>query len=172
MAVDGPGGLRLMNVAKAAGVSHPTILHHFGNREGLIRALNRRTAEELKRVLVSTMQSGQASTAELVGPTFDAYRNGLAQRLAWMLQAEPEASPGALPILDEIVAELQALRVRRAGPGAVVDEVETRRWVHLVTVVAFGDAIIGRRLRAAGDPAEERAARDAFERWFVALMER
>jgi len=171
MAVDGPGGLRLMNVAKAAGVSHPTILHHFGNREGLVRALNRRTLEELKQVLVGAMHGAHASGAELIAPTFAAYRNGLAQRLAWMLQAETELRP-ASPILEEIVGELHALRQRLAGPGVVVDEADTRRWVHLTTVVAFGDAIIGPRLRGAADPAEERILSGQFERWFIELMKR
>ncbi len=40
IARSGPAGLRLQEVAEAAGVSHPTILHHFESREGLIRALN------------------------------------------------------------------------------------------------------------------------------------
>lgn len=173
MAVDGPGGLRLMNVAKAAGVSHPTILHHFGNREGLVRALNRRTLEELKQVLVTTMHGAHASGAELIAPTFAAYRSGLAQRLAWMLQAEAEPAPvAAPPILEEIVGELHALRQRLARPGVVVDEADTRRWVHLTTVVAFGDAIIGPRLRGAAGPAEEQALCDQFERWFIELMQK
>jgi AcrR family transcriptional regulator len=29
MAIEGPAGLRLLTVAMQAGVSHPTILHHF-----------------------------------------------------------------------------------------------------------------------------------------------
>ncbi len=49
MAAGGPAGLRLQEVAKAAGVSHPTILHHFGSREGLIQALNLRSVEQFRR---------------------------------------------------------------------------------------------------------------------------
>ena len=35
----GPQGLRLQDIAAEAGISHPLILHHFGSREGLVRAL-------------------------------------------------------------------------------------------------------------------------------------
>jgi len=171
MAVDGPGGLRLMSVATQAGVSHPTILHHFGSREGLISALNRRTLEDLKRVLFEAMRGAHAASGDLIRLTFDAYRNGLAQRVVWMLQADDAQDSGGRPILEEIVGELHALRLRLAGPEAVIEEAETRRYVHLVTVVAFGDAIIGPRLRGAADPAQEIAARDRFERWFTGLLD-
>jgi hypothetical protein len=40
--------------------------------------------------------------------------------------------------------------------------------VHLVTVAAMGDALIGPRLRRAGD--QERAAGAAFEKWFSDLI--
>ena len=32
----GPGGIRLQEVAADVGVSHSTVLHHFGSREGLV----------------------------------------------------------------------------------------------------------------------------------------
>jgi len=34
----GTEGLMLQDIAAAAGISHPLILHHFGSRGGLIRA--------------------------------------------------------------------------------------------------------------------------------------
>jgi AcrR family transcriptional regulator len=170
MAVGGPAGLRLLTVAMQAGVSHPTILHHFGSREGLIMALNRRTLEDLKRVLVAAMRGAYAGNDALISLTFDAYRNGLAQRIAWMLQADTGLEPRGLPIFEEIVGELHALRLRLAGPDATIEEGDTRRYVHLVTVAAFGDAMIGPRLRGAAGPEEETMARELFERWFIGLI--
>src|SRR6478736_553059 len=35
----GPSGIRLQEVAADAGVSHPTVLHHFGSREALVQAV-------------------------------------------------------------------------------------------------------------------------------------
>ena len=31
----GPGAIRLQHVAELVGVSHPTVLHHFGTRDAL-----------------------------------------------------------------------------------------------------------------------------------------
>src|ERR1700722_11490401 len=57
MAAAGPAGLRLQDVARAAGVSHPTILHHFGSRKGLVRALNLRTLEDLKTAVIGQLSA-------------------------------------------------------------------------------------------------------------------
>src|SRR5947199_358921 len=35
----GPGAIRLQQVAELVGVSHPTVLHHFGTREALVAAV-------------------------------------------------------------------------------------------------------------------------------------
>src|SRR5471032_826992 len=102
MAADGPAGIRLQDVARAAGVSHPTILHHFGSREGLVRALNLRTLEDLTRTVVDRM-SGSESGDDGIGRTFAAYRGGLAQRMVWSIQAGPPPEPGQTPLFDSVV---------------------------------------------------------------------
>ena len=170
MAANGPAGIRLQDVAAAAGVSHPTILHHFGNREGLIHALNRRTVEDLKAVLFKAMQGTNAAGQDAVSQTFAAYRNGLAQRILWLLQAPAGPGPSSLPLFEEIVQELHALRVALAQPGVPVDEADSRALVHLTTIAAFGDALMGSRLRQAPSADEELAARGRFEAWFRVLL--
>src|SRR5438477_3847873 len=57
----GPQGLRLQDIAAAAGISHPLILHHFASRAGLVRALTRQAAAELRDRLVATMASPDGS---------------------------------------------------------------------------------------------------------------
>jgi AcrR family transcriptional regulator len=163
MTAVGPAGIRLQDVATEAGVSHPTILHHFGSRAGLVRALNERTLADLKSVLLMAMQADSSTGRNVIGAAFEVYRNGLAQRLAWLVQAE-------IPVFEEMVASLQALRVDLAAPGVEVDEADTRAIVHLTTIAAFGDAILGSRLRRAPTPAEEQARRSTFEAWFSALI--
>jgi AcrR family transcriptional regulator len=169
MAADGPAGIRLQDVAAAAGVSHPTILHHFGNRQGLLQALNQRTLEDLKTVLIASM-SANAGSGEAMEATFAAYRNGLAQRILWLLQAPAGPGPSALPMFEEIVQTLHSLRVSLAGPGIAVNEFDSRAIVHLTTIAAFGDAIVGPRLRQASDADEEAASRRRFEAWFRLLI--
>lgn len=168
MAAEGPAGIRLQDVAQAAGVSHPTILHHFGSREGLVRALNLRTLEDLRAALVATM--GEARSGDnSITRTFAAFRGGLAQRIVWLLQAADQVG-GRLETFEAIVESLHAVRQRIARPGVEVDLADTRAIVHLTTVTALGDALIGPRMRqSAGEPEETGRAR--FEKWYSDLLE-
>lgn len=169
MTASGPAGIRLQDVARAAGVSHPTILHHFGSREGLIQALNRRTLEDLKTTLLKVMTASRSDTENGIGPTFAAYRNGLAQRVIWLLQSPTQQNPGGLPMFEEIVETLHALRLQIAAPGVPVDRFDSRAIVHLTTIAAFGDAVIGPRLRQSSG-VEEQATRQRFEKWLAAFL--
>jgi len=170
MTVDGPAGLRLKEVARAAGVSHPTILHHFGSREGLIQALTLKTIEHLKAVLLRVMSAGPSSSEEVIASTFAAYRDGLALRMVWLMQSQKPMGAVGLPAFDELVEALHALRLRMAGTDAGLDIADTRAIVHLTTITAFGDAILGKRLRRAPDAAKEIAQRQWFENWFGEVL--
>lgn len=44
---EGPAGIRLKDVARRAGLSHPTVLHHFGSREGLLDAVVARSLDSV-----------------------------------------------------------------------------------------------------------------------------
>jgi AcrR family transcriptional regulator len=167
MAADGPAGIRLQDVAKVAGVSHPTILHHFGSREGLVRALNLRTLEDFKAALLANMKATTTDGDDGIALSFAMYRNGLAQRMLWHLQASPDPG-GRLEIFDSIVAALHEMRKSFARPGHEPDLADTRNVVHLVTVAAMGDALIGARLRNAGG--KEREAGATFEKWLSDLI--
>lgn len=169
MTVDGPAGLRLQEVARSAGVSHPTILHHFGSREGLVRALNQRSLEALRNSVVARMDCAQSGD-DSIKQTFAAYRDGVAQRMLWLIQSAVPARPEGLRFFDDIVDALHALRVKLAAPGTVPDIEDTRAVIHLTTIAAFGDAIIGSRLRQATGE-KERAARERFETWFAQLLD-
>jgi len=169
MTAQGPAGLRLQDVAQAAGVSHPTILHHFGNREGLVRALNLRSLEGLRNIVIEQLGSARSGN-DSIKQSFAAYRDGTAQRLLWLIQSAALETPGGLRFFDEIVEALHALRLKFAAPGTVPDIEDTRAVIHLTTIAAFGDAIIGPRLRQGTGP-RERAARDRFESWFADLLD-
>ncbi len=171
LARTGPAGLRLQEVAEAAGVSHPTILHHFDNREGLIRALNQRTLADLRTRLMAVMGSAEGTSAEVMAASFAAYRNGLAQRIAFMLQAQGNEDRPAPGLYDDMVDALQALRQSRAPPGLSVDRFDSEAIVHLTTLAGFADALIGPRLRRGATPEAEAAARARFEGWLADLLD-
>lgn len=168
----GPGGLRLQEVAERAGVSHPTILHHFESREGLMRALNQRALEALGEVLRERMESPDAGRGDSVAAAFAAYRNGLAERIIWMMQSmeNPGDPPAGLALFDDMTDRLHALRVRFSPPERTPDRADSAAIIHLVTIAAFGDAIIGRRLRRCESDGEAAAAQDRFETWLSTLI--
>lgn len=170
MAKAGPAGLRLQEVAETAGVSHPTILHHFESREGLVRAVHQRSVAQLRETLTEAMSSAGASI-QPVAATFAAFREGLAQRILWILQSGPPPAGAGIPIIDDMVDHLHAIRLRLARPGEVVDREDTRAMVHLTTVAAFGDAVIGQRLRRSPTPEADAEAAARFADWYARLLD-
>ena len=164
----GPAALRLQDVAHQAGVSHPTILHHFGSREGLVHAINKRAFEKLTGIATEQMAAARAGDEGLKA-TFAAYRDGLAQRIIWLMQSREMPAPSRLDLFEKVVESFHQMRQRFAGPGAEPDLADTRAVIHLTSLVAFGDALMGPRLRNAG--AKEAEEREAFERWFGGLLD-
>jgi AcrR family transcriptional regulator len=172
LAQTGPAGIRLQDVAADIGVSHPVILHHFGSREGLIRALTDRAVIELKNKLMLALDAAEIDTETILGEVFNAFRGGLAQRLAWLAIAGTNDDHEQHDrVTLEIVRIVHERRVATAPAGVAIDEEDTKSIVYLVTATAFGDAIFGAQLRRrAGLPADA-AASDAFQRWFARLLD-
>jgi len=116
------------------------------------------------------LTAAHSSTEDIIGPAFAAYRNGLAQRTLWVLQAPARRGAQTLPVFEGIVEALHARLMSAASQRTNVDKAHTRAIVHLTTIAAFGDALIGARLRACSS-ADEPAARRRFEKWFAALLD-
>lgn len=167
----GPEGLRLQDIAAAAGVSHPLILHHFGSREGLVRALTRQAAAELRDKLVAAMASEGYSLEQQLDRVFDAFRDGLAQRLAWLTAVNRgSGAEETQTIMRDIGDSLHARRLATAPPDKVIDRNDTDCLIHLVAAAAFGDALFGDRLRrSAGLPATSETDR-RFRLWLAGLI--
>ncbi len=170
MAKAGPAGLRLQEVADVAGVSHPTILHHFESREGLIRAVHLKSLGQLREVLTAAM-TGAGASVQPVAATFAAFREGLAQRMLWILQSGPPPAGSSLPIFEEMIDHLHAIRLSIARPGEIVDQEDTRAMVHLTVVAAFGDAVIGQRLRRSQTLEADAEGAANFAEWFARLLD-
>ena len=167
----GPEGLRLQDIAAAAGISHPLILHHFGSREGLVRALTRQAAAELRDKLVAAMASDEYSIEQQLDRVFDAFRYGLAQRLAWLTAVDPgSGAEETQTIMRDIADSLHARRIATAPPGTEIDRSDTDCLIYLVAAAAFGDALFGARLRrSAGLPVTSETDR-RFRLWLAGLI--
>src|SRR5580700_6321803 len=75
----GPAAIRLQEVAADVGVSHPTILHHFGSREALVEAVVRRALDSLHAQMLAAVGSSPGSTdkvAALLDAVFDMFASG------------------------------------------------------------------------------------------------
>ena len=171
IASTGPEGLRLQDIAAAAGISHPLILHHFGSRERLVRALTQQTVAELRDKLIATMVAGEHSLEEQLNRVFDAFRDGLAQRLVWLATVDPGGgTEGTQMIMRDIADTLHNRRTAKAPPGRTITRDDTDALIHLVATAALGDALYGAQLhRSAGLPATSETERQ-FRQWLYALI--
>jgi AcrR family transcriptional regulator len=167
----GPEGLRLHDVAAAAGVSHPLILHHFGSRAGLVRALTREATAELRDRLIAAMTGPVYAIEEQLARVFEAFRGGLGQRLAWLATVTDGGEPGAGTMIQrEIADHLHARRLALAPPGAEVAREDTEFLVYLVAIAALGDAIYGAQFRRSAGLAEGPETDRRFRAWLAALI--
>lgn len=170
IAKTGPDGLRLQDIAAAAGISHPLILHHFGSRAGLVRALTRQAVDELKDRLVAAMTQPEYSPGEGIDRVFEAFRGGLALRLAWLAIEDPHGDSNTSRVLCDIADVLHARRLAAAREGAAPPREDTELLVHLVAAAAFGDAIYGAQLRRSAGIADEAAGAQRFRQWLADLL--
>ncbi len=78
MQASGPAAIRLQEVAVDVGVSHPTILHHFGSREALVEEVVRRALDSLHAGLIAAVQGMPDGGADQVASLLDAVFETLA----------------------------------------------------------------------------------------------
>jgi len=171
IASTGPEGLRLQDIAAAAGISHSLILHHFGSREGLVRALTREAVAELRDKLVAAMASTEYTVEQQLDRVFDAFRDGLAQRLVWLATVDATGgAEGNQMIIRDIADRLHARRIAADPTGSTISRGDTDSLIHLIATAAFGDALFGAQLRrSAGLPATGETDR-CFRLWLATLI--
>lgn len=171
----GPDAIRLQDIARDVGISHPTILHHFGSREGLIEALDARAIHALTadvaRILQSDEEPQTGELVERVAETMD--QQGLARLIALWAMREPDGESrleGTDPAA--LVADVSELIRTRLDviEGVQADRLEGISFrVRLAVFAMFGQALIGDALSpVAGE--ERRAERYRFRQWFSELL--
>lgn len=181
---EGPDGLRLQAIAADLKITHSSILHHFGSRDGLLDALSIDAFESLERDLkrsLETPAAGDPATdlfdkiARILG------ERGHARLLAWQLLSgrgpyEPTAGDArdaegereATGLLDRLARMVHALRVDQAlsqgRPAPKLDA--TRSLVAWTACTVFGEAFAGDLMMHSaglgGDVATRKRFRDAI----------
>lgn len=174
LASQGPEGLRLQDIARDIGISHPAILHHFESREGLVRALISRANSQLRDKMLTALGGGHTSAdaADHIGHVFEALSDrGTARLLSWLLLTgrATENSP-THNIMGEIVEALQARRAEYAAAKGLPapDQEDTLFMAMLTANAAFGEAIVGRQLAEAVGLDADGIKR--FRGWFAKLL--
>ncbi|MDH4386520.1 MAG: TetR/AcrR family transcriptional regulator [Caulobacter sp.] len=108
----GPQHLKLAQVARAAGVVHASVLHHFGSIDGVQSALMARMVQQLVARIVAITAEAQ-DPAQIAGigveALFDAFEERGAARLAAWLELTGESR--RLTLVREAVREVIAARM-------------------------------------------------------------
>lgn len=144
----GPNGLTLQAVAQDIGVTHGTLIHHFGSAAELQSALMGAMVRDLATALesaVAHVRSDERAPRTVVDIVFTAFDEGGAGHLAaWIalsnryehLEPVREAVGDLVAALSEKVL-LSGEEAPRHIPSALL----------FITLCAFGDAVIGGPLR-------------------------
>ncbi len=172
----GPDAIRLQDIARDVGISHPAILHHFGSREGLLGALDERAiralTDDVARVL-SVDGKREVTGAQLIERVAQAMEEqGLARLIAWWSLRGP-SEEGSLDTARLVAEAAELIRDRLLDsedvPGSSPSLDDLVFGVRLAVVAMFGDALIGDELTQC--PAAERAAeRHRFRAWLADLL--
>lgn len=175
LAALGIGGLNIADVAREAGISHGTLLHHFGSSEGMRQALAARMAEGLLEQVLE-IESG-ADPTEGMGDFFvrlfaQLSTGGHGRLLAWLaLTGDGDARGGDVVAevaghFDQLVL-LLAERLRRAGHPA--DAERTARYLVLLVVSSAVGLGVSRESLLPGLALSDRDEAD-YARWLARVI--
>jgi AcrR family transcriptional regulator len=157
----GPTGVTLNAVAREIGVTHGNLIHHFGSAAQLQSALMGAMVRDLATALdsaVAHVRSDENAPRALVDIVFDAFDEGGAGQLAaWIaLSNRYEHLEPVREAVGDLVAALdETVRATDGAPQHIPSA------LLLLTLCAFGDAMIGKPLRAMLGRDDESARRIA-----------
>jgi len=172
LAEGGPSGIRLQEIAADVGVSHPTILHHFGSREGLVQAVVQRALAGLSSEIVRVVSeraidaSEGAELVRLVAATLG--DRGHARLMAW-LALEGRTPENAPQFLRGLAAAMHTRRVVETATEAPPED--TLFLVLLVSLALFGEGIMGDAMRRSAGLEADGTAQARFHEWLARVIE-
>jgi AcrR family transcriptional regulator len=174
----GPEAIRLQDIARDVGISHPAILHHFASRDGLTQALERRAMARLEAELVEALSSQPAAGETVLTMIERAFATlgdaGHGRMLAWRVlqRGRPHPDSGEGHLLRALADRIHARRVelakseRRATPSPQ----DTEFVVRLAAAAMLGDGIFAPFLDASFGRANDTARQRRFREWFARLL--
>jgi len=142
---EGPAGLRLQEIAADVGVSHPTVLHHFGSREVLVRAVLAREVQRMEEELVAAVLAlpvDASAPVEVLRRAMDAFvASGSARLVAHLALAR--ASDPTIPATPHLRRLAEVIHTRRVERGGEAPFEDTLFAVLSVALAVVSDALLG-----------------------------
>jgi AcrR family transcriptional regulator len=173
LVASGPAAIRLQEVARDVGVSHPTVLHHFGSREALVEAVVARALDSLQTALVAGVRAsrtGPDQVAALFDGVFDTLvSGGHGRAFLWL------ALSGYAPTMEDLrvrsVAEAvhEVRRKRRAGKKRIPSFDDTYFTVLLPALALLSLSVTGPPGRDAASDRDPRGPA-SFRAWLARLI--
>jgi AcrR family transcriptional regulator len=148
----GADGLRLQDIARDVGVSHPTILHHFGSRDGLIVAMVKHIGEEFVSEIIRRIPLGPApvpNEVSKVGLVFEILADkGFGGLIGWAYKQRPA---DIAPITENLfkMAIDSMVQYKTQVDGAVPDEdwqCQLAYAIRMALMAAAGEVLLGKSL--------------------------
>jgi AcrR family transcriptional regulator len=140
LVASGPAGIRLQEVAADVGVAHPTVLHHFGSREGLVKAVVARALDSLHTRLLAAVgdaPKGPDQVAAMLDAVFGAMASGHGRAFLWL------SLSGYAPAMEELRVRSLAeavhavRRAKHAGIGSKPPPFEDTYFTVLLPALAL-----------------------------------
>ncbi len=158
----GPAALRLQQVAEEVGVSHTTVLHHFGSREGLLEAVVDRAIAALHADLVDAIGRAPEQPGQLTD---------MLERVATVLGDGGHGRAIVWLALSNLAPEpAHGIRRQRRGAGRVPPFEDTLFLMMMAFFTLLAQSVAGPTLmRAAGLSSDTRTAA-RFRAWLGRLL--
>lgn len=168
LAEHGLRGLNVVDVAKDAGMTHATVLHHFGSTEKMQRALVQDMTETLIRDIMTALDGeGDLDGGELCDLLFDALsRKGHGKLIAWASVTDQQIAGEFREARGALFGEL----VQSLSTRLQMSEATARRMVYLTATSALGAALTGDALAPLLGMSREESG--SFPGWLSRQMDR
>jgi AcrR family transcriptional regulator len=173
LVASGPAAIRLQEVASDVGVSHPTVLHHFGSREALVEAVVARALDSLQTALLAGVRAsprGPDQVAALFESVFDTLvSGGHGRAFLWLALSGYEPTMEDLRVRSVAEAVHEIRRKRRVGKKPLPSFDDTYFTVLLPALALLALSVVAPPGR---DGAKDRDPRgpSSFRAWLAQLI--
>ncbi len=169
----GPDGVRVAELARRLGITHPAILHHFGTRDALLQAVVARALERRYRKVLTRLPRAadpHATARTLLDDAFDAFeREGTSRVVGW-LALSSERLPARRGSLRRVTAAVEEARLALSGDRAASPPEASAFAVHLGALVLLAEPLFGPFVWGEQGARSSRARSRAFRAWFASLL--